>query len=123
MKNYIDGFVLPIPREHLDEYKKVAQQVALVWKEYGALEYKEFVGDDLDMEGIKSFKDATLSNEDEVIIFGWVVFASREARDEANARVPKDPRMTDLVGPLTDPSRVIFDASRMVYGGFLPLVG
>ncbi len=122
MKDYIDGFILPIRRAHLEEYKQVAEKVAEVWKEYGALSYFEYVGDDLTLEGIRSFIEATDAKEDEVIIFGWVVFPSKEVRDQANAQVPKDPRMADLVGPLVDPSRLIFNASRMVYGGFKPLV-
>lgn len=122
MNNYIDGFILPIPKIHLEKYKSVANEVAKVWKEYGALAYCEYVGDDLSMEGVRSFPECTSSTEDEVVIFGWVVFESKEARDLANERVPLDSRMTDLVGPLTDPSRLIFDASRMVYGGFKPIV-
>ncbi len=122
MANYIDGFVLPIPRDNLDEYKKAAKAVAEIWKEYGALSYFEFVGDDLELEGTRTFIDLLNADEDEAIVFGWVLFDSRETRDLANERVPADPRMADLISPLTDPSRLIFDARRMVYGGFLPLV-
>ena len=122
MANYIDGFVLPIPKEHLYEYKAVANQVAAIWKEYGALDYYECVGDDLNIEGTRSFLDFIEARKDEVVIFGWTVFASREARDHACKKVPADPRMTELVAPLLDPSRLIFDASRMVYGGFQALV-
>jgi len=120
--NYIDGFVLPIPRIHMDEYKRIAEAIAEVWKEYGAIAYFEYVGDDLQLEGTRSFYEIVDANEDEIIIFGWVVFDSRETRDHANKQVPLDSRMTDLVAPLTDPSKMIFDASRMVYGGFKPLV-
>ncbi|XWN38687.1 MAG: DUF1428 domain-containing protein [Balneola sp.] len=122
MANYIDGFVLPIPKKHLNEYREVAGKVAEVWKEYGALGYFEYVGDDLKLEGTRSFSELVNANEDEAIIFGWVVFPSREIRDRANEQVPTDSRMNDLVAPLTDPSRMIFDAERMVYGGFKPLV-
>jgi len=122
MTNYIDGFVLPIPRIHLNEYQRVAEMVSKIWKEYGALAYFEYVGEDLKLEGTRSFPELIDAKEEEAIIFGWVVFASREARDQANERVPKDQRMIDLVAPLTDPSRIIFDAKRMVYGGFQPLV-
>ncbi len=120
--NYIDGFVLPVPRIHLDEYKNVASQVAEIWKEYGALSYFEYVGEDLTLEGIRSFIEAVDAKEDEVVVFGWVVFPSKEIRDLANQQVPADPRMTELVTPLLDPQRLIFDAARMVYGGFEPLV-
>ena len=122
MANYIDGFVLPIPREHLDEYQSIAKKVAVIWKEYGALAYFEYVADDLKLEGTRSFVELVDAKEDEAIIFGWVVFESREARDRANERVPTDPRMTDLMQPLIDPSKPIFTASRMAYGGFKPLV-
>lgn len=118
MANYIDGFVFPIPKDHLDEYLSIAEKVGEVWKEYGALEYMEFVEDDSMLEGTISFRQSVNAKEDEVVIFGWVVFPSKEVRDAANKNVPKDPRMADLVAPLTDPSRLIFDASRMAYGGF-----
>ena len=122
MTNYIDGFVLPVPRIHLEEYKRVAEQVAQIWKEYGALAYFEYVGEDLHLEGTRSFLEAVDANAEEAIVFGWVVFASKAARDHANKQVPNDQRMIDLVTPLTDSSRLIFDASRMVYGGFQSLV-
>lgn len=122
MANYIDGFVLPVPRNHLNAYKNAAQQVAKIWKEYGALAYFEYVGEDLHLEGTRSFPDVIDAKTDEAIVFGWVVFESREARDLANKRVPADPRMTELISPLTDPSALIFDAKRMIYGGFEKLV-
>ena len=122
MKNYVDGFVLPIPKKYLAEYSRVAEKVAEIWKEHGALAYYEFVGDEMNLEGVRSFPEAINAKEDEVIIFGWTMFESKEARDLANKKVPADPRMVELVGPLTDPSRLVFDASRMVYGGFRSLV-
>ena len=122
MANYIDGFVLPVPQTHLDEYKNVADKVAEIWKEYGALAYFEYVGDDLKLEGTRSFIEVTDLKEDEVVVFGWVVFPSKEIRDQANQHVPNDPRMAELVAPLTNSKRLIFDASRMVYGGFQSLV-
>ncbi len=122
LTNYIDGFVLPVPRNHLNEYKRVAETVAKIWKEHGALAYFEYVGEDLKLEGTRSFPELVDAKEDEAIVFGWVVFDSREERDLANERVATDPRMTDLIAPLTDPSRIVFDAKRMVYGGFQPFV-
>ena len=122
MKNYIDAFVLPIPRNHLNEYRLVAETVAEIWKEHGALAYFEYVGEDLKLEGTCSFPEFLDAKEDEAIIFGWVVFDSRKARDLANERVAADPRMSDLIDPLTDPTRTIFDAKRMVYGGFQSFV-
>lgn len=122
MTNYIDGFVLPIPKVHLEEYRRVAEKVAEIWKEYGALAYFEYVGDDLTLEGTRSFTEVVGAKEEEEIIFGWVVFPSKEIRDLANQKVPNDPRMAELVTPLMLPEKLIFDASRMVYGGFKPLV-
>tara|TARA_A100000171_G_C2132919_1_gene147942 strand:+ start:600 stop:1028 length:429 start_codon:yes stop_codon:yes gene_type:complete len=122
MENYIDGFVLPVPRIHLDEYKEVAKKVAEIWKEYGALAYFEYLGEDLKLEGTRSFVEAVDLKEEEAIVFGWVVFPSKEIRDRANKQVPNDSRMADLVAPLIDPDRLIFDAERMVYGGFQSLV-
>mgnify|MGYP001258925657 CR=1 FL=1 len=122
MTNYIDGFVLPIPRIHLDEYKKAAAKVAEIWKEYGAIAYFEYVGDDLSLKGTKSFIEAVEANDDEAIVFGWVVFPSKEVRDSANEKVPDDTRMQEIVAPLTDTEKIIFDAGRMLYGGFKPLV-
>ena len=122
MENYIDGFTLPIPRKYLDEYKVVAEKVAKIWKEHGALAYYEYLGDDLQMEGIRSFPDCLNANEDDAIIFGWVVFENKVSRDQVNELVATDPRMTDLIAPLIDPKKVIFNANRMVYAGFKPFV-
>lgn len=118
MSNYIDGFTFPVPTKHLSEYKSAAEKVAEIWKEHGALAYFEYVGDDLKFEGTRSFTECLKTSEEETIIFGWVVFDSKESRDLANKRVAADTRMVDLVGPLTDPSRMIFDASKMIYSGF-----
>jgi uncharacterized protein YbaA (DUF1428 family) len=120
--HYIDGFILPVPRDQLRTYREVVEKVAEIWKEHGALNYSEYVGDDSNLEGTRSFTDIANTKEDEAVIFGWVAFESREARDLANRRVAADPRMTDLIKPLTNTSRPIFDAERMVYGGFRSLV-
>tara|TARA_B100000378_G_scaffold177757_1_gene143574 strand:+ start:20 stop:394 length:375 start_codon:yes stop_codon:yes gene_type:complete len=118
MPNYIDGFVFPIVKAQVEEYKTVAEKVAEIWKEYGALAYLEFLGDDLQAEGTASFIKTVEVKENEQLIFGWVVFPSKEIRDEANKKVPQDPRMETLVKPLLDPKKMIFDANRMLYGGF-----
>jgi uncharacterized protein YbaA (DUF1428 family) len=122
MKNYIDGFIFPLPRIHLNEYKSVAEKVAEIWKEYGALAYYEYVGEDLKLEGTRSFVELVDLADDEVVVFGWVVFPSKAVRDEANKNVPTDSRMTELVTSLVEPERLIFDAKRMVYGGFEALI-
>jgi uncharacterized protein YbaA (DUF1428 family) len=122
MENYIDGFVFPIRNIYLNEYKSIAEKVAEIWKEYGAIAYFEFIGDDLTLEGTKSFVETLEAKEDEAIIYGWVVFSSKEVRDLANKKVPLDPRISKLVSPLMNPERLIFDASRMLYGGFKPFI-
>ena len=122
MTHYIDGFVLPVPRDQLDTYREVVEKVAEIWKEHGALDYAEYVGDDANLDGTRAFGDFASAEEDEAVIFGWVAFESREARDLANERVAADPRMTEAIKPLSDASKPIFDARRMVYGGFRSLV-
>jgi len=114
MANYVDGFVFPVPRDRLSEYKRLAEAAAEIWKEHGALDYREYVGDDLYLKGTRSFTDLVAATEDEAIVFGWVVFDSREARDLANEKVAADPRMADLM----ESSDTGFDAKRMAYGGF-----
>ncbi|MGI9236032.1 MAG: DUF1428 domain-containing protein [Woeseiaceae bacterium] len=118
MAHYIDGFVLPISRDRLDEYKRLVEVVAEIWKEHGALDYREYIGDDLILEGTRSFTDLTAATEGEAIVFGWVVFESRGARDLANEKVTADPRMADLINS----SNSGFDAARMAYGGFQSFV-
>lgn len=118
MAHYIDGFVLPVPRDRLNEYERLVEEVAEIWKEHGALDYMEYVGDDMNREGTRSFTDLVAATEDETVVFGWVVFDSREARDLANEKVAADPRMADLI----DSSNSGFDAQRMAYGGFRSLV-
>lgn len=118
MANYIDGFVLPIPRDCLDDYKRVVEAVAAIWKEHGALDYREYLGDDLNLEGTRSFVDLVDGTEHDAIVFGWVEFESREARDLANQKVAADPRMESLVNH----SNSGFDAERMAYAGFQPFV-
>ena len=118
MAHYIDGFVLPIPRARLEEYQRQAAMVADIWKEHGALDYREYVGDDMHLEGTASFIDLVRAADDEVIVYGWVMFESREARDRANEKVATDPRVADVIDPATSG----FDAGRMAYAGFRPLV-
>jgi len=118
MANYIDGFVFPIPRDHLDDYKHLVESVAEIWKEHGALDYREYVGDDMHLEGTRSFIDLVAANEGAAVVFGWVEFDSREARDQANQKVAADPRMVELMNS-TDSG---FDARRMAYGGFKSFV-
>ena len=123
MNNYIDAFVLPIPSRHINQYQEVVKRIAAIWIEHGALAYYEFQGDDLTREGLQSFSKMINASANESVIIGWTVFESKEMRDLVNERVMNDPRMTSLVDPLIDPDDQIFDAGRMVYGGFKNLAG
>lgn len=118
MAHYIDGFILPISRDRLDEYMRLVKAAAEIWKEHGALDYREYVGDDLALDGTRSFTDLVATTEGEAIVFGWVEFESREARDSANEKVAADPRMAELMSS----SNSGFDAERMAYGGFQSFV-
>lgn len=118
MANYIDGFALPLPRNRRDEYRRVVEAIAEIWKEHGAIDYKEFIGDDLHMEGTRSFTETLEVKDDEILIFGWVEFESREKRDLANEKISADPR----VALLMENAEIGFDAKRMVYAGFSPFI-
>lgn len=118
MGKYVDGFVIPIPKENVENYREMAQKAGEVWKEHGALEYYEAVGDDLDIEKVVSFKTIAGASDDETVIFAWIVFESREHRDKVNAAVMEDPRIKESMSP----DDTTFDYKRMAYGGFTTLV-
>lgn len=110
---YVDGFVLPVPKQNLDAYREIAQRAGEVWREYGALEYRECVADDVKPGEVTSFPQSVALKPDETVVFAWIVYKSRAHRDEVNAKVMKDPRMTSV-----DPKDMPFDGKRMIYGGF-----
>jgi uncharacterized protein YbaA (DUF1428 family) len=118
MGRYIDGFVIPVPKDRIEHYRRVAEKAAVVWKEYGALDYWECVGDDLDVKDMVSFSQLSQAGPEETVIFAWVVFESREHRDQANAKIMDDPRLKEMM----DTDKPIFDYKRMAYGGFRELV-
>lgn len=118
MNRYIDGFIIPIPKARLEEYRLMAEKAAKIWKEHGALDYWECVGDDMEVQDTLSFPQIANLTADEVVMFSWVVFESKEARDAANAKIFSDPRMSEMM----DESNPIFDCKRMACGGFRPLV-
>ena len=115
---YVDGFVLPVPRKHLDTYRRVARRAGRVWRDHGALEYRECVGDDLDVKKVVQFPKSVRARKGETVVLAWIVFKSRAHRDRVNARVMKDPRIAKMMEPKSMP----FDHKRMVYGGFKVLV-
>jgi uncharacterized protein YbaA (DUF1428 family) len=115
---YVDGYVLPVPKKHLKTYRAIARKAGKVWREHGALEYRECVGDDLDIKMGRSFPRLVKPRPGETVIFSWIVFRSRADRDRINARVIKDPRLAKMMVPGAMP----FDLKRMSYGGFKVLV-
>jgi uncharacterized protein YbaA (DUF1428 family) len=115
---YVDGYVLPVPRKNLKVYRRLAQQAAKIWREHGALDYKECVGDDLSTKMGVPFPKHVKAKTGETVIFAYIVFKSRVHRDRVNVKVMKDPRINDMC----DPKDMPFDPKRMVYGGFKVLV-
>ena len=111
--SYVDGFVLAVPKDRLDEYRKITEVAGAVWMEYGALSYVEAVADDVPYGELTSFPRAVMAKEDEVVIFSWITYESREKRDEINEKVMKDERMNAY-----SPTNMPFDGKRMIYGGF-----
>ncbi|MDP3855081.1 DUF1428 domain-containing protein [Phenylobacterium sp.] len=110
--SYVDGFVLAVPKANLEAYREMARKAGEVWKEYGAQAYVECIGDDVPMGELTSFPRAVQAKDDEIVVFSWIVYASRRARDEINAKVMADPRLKH------DPASMPFDGKRMIYGGF-----
>ncbi|HZA97977.1 MAG TPA: DUF1428 domain-containing protein [Gemmatimonadales bacterium] len=115
---YVDGFLIPVPRKNLAAYRRMSQKAGKVWKEYGALEYRECVGDDLNVKGVKPFTRQLKTKPGETVVFSWVVYRSKAQRDRINAKVMKDPRLANMM----DPKDMPFDSKRMVYGGFKVLI-
>ena len=114
---YVDGYVLPVPMKNLQAYGRMARKAGKIWREHGALEFRECAGDDLDVKGMVSFPARIKLKRGETVVFSWIVFKSRAHRDRVNAKVMKDPRLSGM-----DPKSMPFDWKRMVYGGFKVLV-
>jgi uncharacterized protein YbaA (DUF1428 family) len=115
---YVDGFVLPVPKRKMKAYAQMARMAGKIWREHGALEYRECAGDDLDAKFGVSFRRAVKLKPGETVVFAWIVFKSRAQRDRVNAKVMKDPRMATMM----DTKSMPFDVKRMAYGGFKVLV-
>jgi uncharacterized protein YbaA (DUF1428 family) len=118
MAHYVDGFVVPVPTANLEAYRKMAERAGKVWKEHGALEYWERVADDVKPGKVTSFPQAVQLKDDETVVFSWIVYESREARDRINEKVMADPRIKDSM----DPKSLPFDGMRMFWGGFKSIV-
>ena len=117
--NYVDGYVLPVPKKSITAYRHMAAKAGKIWREYGALEYFECVAEDLKVpKGLLTFSKMVQLKKDETVIFAWIVFKSRAHRDRVNAQVMKDPRLSGD----EDAKSMPFDMKRMAYGGFKVLV-
>ena len=116
--SYVDGFVVPVPRKKLKTYRRMAQKAGRVWRDHGALEFRECVADDVKPGKRTSFPRSVKLKRGETVFFSYIVFKSRADRDRVNAKVMKDPRISGM-GDIKD---MPFDAKRMIYGGFKVLV-
>ncbi len=114
---YVDGFVLAVPKKNLQAYVRMARKAGKVWKEHGALEFRECVGDDLAVKMATSFPKVMKPKRGETVFFSYIVYKSRAHRDKVNAKVMKDPRITGMMQ-----KEMPFDSKRMAYGGFKVLV-
>jgi uncharacterized protein YbaA (DUF1428 family) len=118
MAKYVDGFVLPVPKESLQAYRRLAQKAGEIWREHGAIEVMECVADDVKAGKLTSFPQSVKLKPNETVVFSWIVFKSRAHRDRVNKKVMADPRLADMM----DPKAMPFDSKRMIYGGFKLLI-
>jgi uncharacterized protein YbaA (DUF1428 family) len=114
---YVDGFVIPVPKRNAAAYRRMARAAGKVWMDHGALEYRECVADDVKPGKWTSFPQSVKLKPGEQVWFSWIVYRSRAHRDRVNKKVMADPRLAGM-----DPKRMPFDARRMIYGGFRPMV-
>lgn len=120
MKGYVDGFVLPVPKRNMQAYRQMSRGTGRIWRKHGALDYKECVGDDLSTPwGGVPFPKIVKPKKGEIVVFAFIVYRSKAHRDRVNAKVMKDPFMTD---PKWKKRRMPFDPKRVSYGGFKVIV-
>jgi uncharacterized protein YbaA (DUF1428 family) len=115
---YVDGFIVAVPKKNLPAYVRMAKRSGKVWREHGALDYREWVADDVKVGKRTSFPRSVKLKLGETVVFSWITYKSRAHRDRVNAKVMADKRLADMMNPKTLP----FDAKRMIYGGFEGLV-
>jgi uncharacterized protein YbaA (DUF1428 family) len=108
---YVDGFVVPVPKDKIEAYKAMARKAGEIWKEYGALAFVECLADDVPYGQLTSFPRAVQAKEDETVAFSWIVYENRVHRDAINAKVMADSRLKDM-------KDMPFDGKRMIIGGF-----
>lgn len=115
---YIDGFIIAVPKKNVDAYRKLARKCGKIWRECGALDYREAVADDVQVGKLTSFPRAVKMKPDETVIFSYILYKSRKDRDRINKKVMADPRMAKMMDPKSPP----FDSKRMIFGGFKTIV-
>jgi uncharacterized protein YbaA (DUF1428 family) len=115
---YVDGFIVAVPKKNLDAYRRMAKKAGKVWREYGALEYREWVAEDVKVGKFTSFPRSVKLKPGETVVFSWITYKSRGQRDRINAKVMADKRLADMM----DTKSLPFDAKRLIYGGFESLV-
>jgi uncharacterized protein YbaA (DUF1428 family) len=115
---YVDGFILAVPKKNLAAYKRIATKAGKVWMEHGALAYRECVAEDVKKGKLTSFPQSVKLKTDEVVVFSWITYKSRAHRDAVNAKVMADKRLASMMDPKNHP----FDGKRMIFGGFDTLV-
>jgi uncharacterized protein YbaA (DUF1428 family) len=113
--SYVDGFIVAVPKKNLAAYRAMAKKAGKVWREHGALDYREWVAEDVKLT---SFPRSVKLKPGETVIFSWITYKSRAQRDRVNAKVMADPRLKSMM----DPKSLPFDTKRMIYGGFASLV-
>jgi len=116
--SYVDGFVIAVPKDKVEDYKAMARLGGQVWMELGALSYVETLGDDTPYGEVTSFPRAVQAKDDEIVVFSWIVYKDKASRDEIQAKVMADPRME----PFMKPENMPFDGKRMIFGGFVPFL-
>lgn len=124
MSKYIDGFVIPIHPDKIEDYQSIASRAGKIWKEHGAHEYIEAVGEDLAAHGpeCRSATDVMGANSGETLVFAYIVYESREHRDAVNAKVMADPRIKEICPAMNPDAALPFDTQRMMFGGFRVIV-
>ena len=118
MAHYVDGFVVPVPTKNLEAYRRLAEKSGRIWLEHGALQFCECAADDVKPGKVTSFPQSVQLKDDEVVVFSWIVYESREARDRINAKLMADPRLEEMM----DRNDLTFDGMLMLFGGFRTMV-
>ncbi|MBX9709457.1 MAG: DUF1428 domain-containing protein [Xanthobacteraceae bacterium] len=115
---YVDGFIVPVPKKNIAAYKALARKAGKIWKEYGALDYHECIAEDVKVGKLTSFPRSVKLKPNETVVFSWIIYKTRAHRDQVNAKVMKDPRLASMM----DTKSLPFDGKRMIYGGFETLL-